>query len=70
MQISLLRKKWIVYWGIILYRILLDVNYAEIIAPIYAYSGFVNLSTDYTCAISYIVLLLSMHFIIKQYSSE
>ena len=35
MQISLLRKKWIVYWGIILYRILLDVNYAEIIAPIY-----------------------------------
>jgi len=61
------------YWGlfgVILYRILLDLNYVVIISNIYTYQGFGNDVTVLSYLISWIILLIPVRFILNQYSSK
>jgi len=61
------------YWGlfgVILYRILLDLNYVVIISDLYAYHGFAYNATVLSYLISWIILLIPVRFILNQYSSK
>lgn len=50
--------------GLVIYRILLDLVYFNIISPIYAYSGFIDNRTAYAGVVSW-MLLASSFFLIK-----
>lgn len=51
--------------GIILFRILLDLNYSDIVSPYYEYAGFYNDKTLASTVTSWISLIFSLPFVIR-----
>ena len=69
MRINYQKYHWGLF-GIILFRILLDLNYVIIISKIFEYQGFYDQTTILNYLISWVILLLPTHFILNQYSSK
>ncbi len=55
--------------GIILFRIVLDLNYATIISPLFISTGFVDESNAFSMVLSWITLLILAPFIISIYKT-
>ena len=63
-------KYYLELLGIIIFRILLDINYVVIVSPYYAYAGLVNKVTFLSYLVSWVVFLIPARFILKQYTSK
>ena len=63
-------NKIISFLGIVLFRLLLDINYVEIVNDIFNSSGFYDQMTILSYVISWIVLLCFIPCVIKLYDSE
>lgn len=58
------------FLGIVTYRILLDIIYANIIVPIFGYSGYINKQSLTLYTISWAILLLFIPIIIKNNNDQ
>ena len=58
------------FLGIISYRLFLDLNYKNIISPLFEYDGYINVSTPSSYFYSWVILLVFIPFIIRLYQSQ
>ena len=70
MIVQYLKKQLVGFGGIIIYRLLLDINYMLIISPNYDYAYFINEFSLGRCVISYLLLFISIPFILKFYEDR
>ena len=58
------------FLGIISYRLFLDLNYKNIISPLFEYDGYINVSTLSSYFYSWVILLVFIPFIIRLYQFQ
>lgn len=58
------------FLGIIIFRLLLDINYENILSNVFGYSGFYNQMTVQSYLISWVILLCFIPFVLKLYDDK